>query len=101
MAELPIVGRAADMTFSITPYGVQAYVPIIECSSGTYADLYWSNDNERDFHQRRGFLLCLEKHPDAHAKPSQSPWAVWNEIVQQVSIEKADPVQLRIFRPAQ
>lgn len=70
VAGLPIVGRAADMTFSITPYGVQAYVPIIECSSGTYADLYWSNDNERDFHQRRGFLLCLEKHLDAHAKPS-------------------------------
>ncbi|RPD54186.1 HET-domain-containing protein [Lentinus tigrinus ALCF2SS1-7] len=32
---------AENKTFSVTPRGIRAYVPIIECRTRTYADLHW------------------------------------------------------------
>ena len=46
------------MTFSITPYGILAYIPLILCEDGTYADLYWSTGD------RRHALLCLTEDRD-------------------------------------
>ncbi|RPD58014.1 HET-domain-containing protein [Lentinus tigrinus ALCF2SS1-7] len=72
------VERAADMTFSVTPHGVQAHIPVIESTQGTYADLFWCHDDPKPTHQssRSGpdplrYLLCLEKDLDSDAaRPS-------------------------------
>ena len=60
------------MTFTVTPHGVQAYIPIIEYSKKTYADLSWSGDaslSKLPNAQPSRFLLCLEKDPDSQVWP--------------------------------
>ena len=59
------------MTFTVTPHGVQAYIPIIEYSKKTYADLSWSGDaslSKLPNAQPSRFLLCLEKDLDSQVK---------------------------------
>ena len=64
----------ADMTFTITPHGVQAYIPIIECNKNIYADLSWCEDRSESPNLRQDgssrLLLCLEDDPDNQARPS-------------------------------
>ena len=58
------------MTFTVTPHGVQAYIPIIEYSKKTYADLSWSGDaslSKLPNAEPSRFLLCLEKDPELRA----------------------------------
>ena len=44
----PRQSTAEEMTFSVTPYGVQAHIPIFRHNSHVYADLYWCSIDSRD-----------------------------------------------------
>ncbi|KAI0708166.1 heterokaryon incompatibility protein-domain-containing protein [Cerioporus squamosus] len=64
-------GVANDMTFSVTPHGVLAYIPVYKLRGGdVLADLYWSTDRS---HGRDAAVLHLEEDPDSQARSSVRP----------------------------
>ena len=57
------------LSFTVTPEGVLASIPVVEWNGKSYADLYWAADDGSRM------LLCIESDPDSHARsgPSHGP----------------------------
>ena len=58
------------MSFSVTPHGIQAHIPIIKKNSSVYADLCWCDG---DSEQSRWFYLPLAPDPTWPEVPSRRP----------------------------
>lgn len=60
--------RVAEMSFSVTPNGIQAHIPIIRNASSVYADLsWWDGDSD----QSHSVYLRLAPDPTSPEVPSR------------------------------
>ncbi len=68
---------AQDMSLSVTPHGVLAYIPVITYQNMTFVDLFWCSEEKLAWpadHARPAsrLLLRLTKDPDTLAGPESS-----------------------------
>ncbi len=57
-------GNLNEITFAVTPHGIQANIPIVACGDAIFGDLYWRDGKSCG-------LLRLEEDPDNRAAPSR------------------------------
>ena len=92
------VRGAEDMTFSVTPHGVLAHIPIIASQNKVFADLFWtmgSGDCR--------FLLCLEEDRASQGRSSRRPsYSICSDRLLQINpaIYKAEGGYLIDAQPA-